>query len=326
MPANLTPQYLEAEARFKAARETEEKIEALEGMLSVIPRHKGTEKLQADLKRRLSKLRTLASRRPPRRADVGHHVEREGAGQVVLAGPPNSGKSSLLRALTHATPEVADYPFTTRAPLPGMMSFEDVRVQLVDLPPFHPDSCEPWMLEIARRADAALLVVDLHDADLLEELESALGVLAEGKLWLEADPSAAAAGVEARRCLVVGNKSDTAEAVGELEVLREFYGERFPLVAVSAATGAGLDPLRQAVFELLELVRVYTKPPGKKPEHSAPYVLRRGARLEDLAAMVHKDFVTRLRFARVWGHGRFDGQMVNRDYPLRDRDLIELHT
>ena len=324
MAANLTPEYLEAEKRFKAAKTTDEKVEALEEMLATIPRHKGTEKLQADLKRRLSKLRAGQQRRPVSRAGMMHQVEKEGAGQVVLVGPPNSGKSHLLRCLTRATPEVADYPFTTRAPLPGMMAFEDIQFQLVDLPPVHPDFPETWLYQIVRNADAALLVVDLSDPDLLEDLETTLAELRNAKVELGA-PMPNSVGWVSLKTILVGNKLDATGAVEDLEILKELYGGRFPILQVSANTGAGLDGLRRACFELLDLVRVYTKAPGKKPDLTAPYVLRRGAHLMDLAAMVHHDFLTQLKFARVWGHGRFEGQMVNRDYQLVDKDVIELH-
>ena len=325
MPANLSPDYLEAEQRFKSAKTTEEKIEALEEMFATIPKHKGTEKMQADIKQRLSKLRSEQAKGPVSRVGLLHRVEREGAGQVALVGPPNSGKSSLVRHLTHATPEVGDYPFTTRAPLPGMMAFEDVQIQLVDLPPVHPDFPESWLYQIIRNADACLSVVDLSDPDLLEDLETTLGQLANAKVQLGQGPLPQAPGWLAKKTLLVANKLDAAGAAEDLEILTELYGARFPILALSAETGAGLDELRRAVFELLELVRVYTKVPGKKMELTAPYVLKRGSRLIDLAAHVHHDFLTRLKYARVWGHGKFEGQMMNRDYLLADKDVVELH-
>jgi len=281
--------------------------------------------MQADLKRRLSKLRAEQARRPASRAGIMHRVEREGAGQVALVGPPNSGKSLLVRRFTHAMPEVADYPFTTRAPLPGMMPFEDVQVQLVDLPPVHPDFPESWLYQIIRNADAALLVVDLSDPDLLEDLETTLGQVANAKVQLSREDPPNAPGWLRKRTLLVANKIDAPGAQEDLEILRELYGARFPLARVSAETGEGLEPLRQAVFEMLELIRVYTKAPGKKLERTAPYVLKRGSRLIDLAAHVHQDFLTQLKYARVWGHGKFEGQMVNRDHLLEDKDVVELH-
>jgi ribosome-interacting GTPase 1 len=325
MPANLTPDYLQAEQRFKSAKTNEDKVKALEEMLATIPRHKGTEKMQADLKRRLSKLRAEQERRPASRAGIMHRVEREGAGQVALVGPPNSGKSLLVRRFTHAMPEVADYPFTTRAPLPGMMPFEDVQVQLVDLPPVHPDFPESWLYQIIRNADAALLVVDLSDPDLLEDLETTLGQVANAKVQLSREDPPNAPGWLRKRTLLVANKIDAPGAQEDLEILRKLYGARFPLARASAETGEGLEPLRQAVFEMLELIRVYTKAPGKKLERTAPYVLKRGSRLIDLAAHVHQDFLTQLKYARVWGHGKFEGQMVNRDHLLEDKDVVELH-
>lgn len=326
MPANLSPEYLEAEQRFKSAKSTEEKLEALEEMFATIPKHKGTEKMQADIKRRLSKLRSEQAKKPISRVGLLHRVEKEGAGQVALVGPPNSGKSALVRHLTHATPEVADYPFTTRAPVPGMMAFEDVQIQLVDLPPVRPDFPESWLYQIIRNADACLLVVDLSDPGLLEDLETTLGQLGNAKVQLGQGPLPAnPAGWLVKRTLLIGNKLDAAGAAENLEILRELYGARFPILALSAETGARLDELRHAVFALLELVRVYTKVPGKKLELTAPYVLKRGSRLIDLAAHVHHDFLTQLKYARVWGHGKFEGQMVNRDYLLVDKDVVELH-
>ena len=325
MPANLTPEYLEAERRFKSAKTSEEKIEAIEEMMATIPRHKGTEKMQADIKRRLSKLRTEQARKPVSRAGIIHRVEKEGAGQVALVGPPNSGKSMLVRQLTHATPEVADYPFTTRVPLPGMMKFEDIQIQLVDLPPVHPDFPESWLYQIIRNADAALLVVDLSDPDLLEDLETTLLQLEKAKVQVGAGAARSDTGWLVKRSLLLGNKLDAGGALESLEVLKDLYGARFETLPVSAETGQGLEELRLSAFDLLEVIRVYTKAPGKKLELTAPYILKRGSRLLDLAAHVHHDFLTQLKYARVWGHGKFEGQMVNRDYLLADKDVVELH-
>jgi ribosome-interacting GTPase 1 len=325
MPANLTPEYLEAERHFKSAKTTPEKIEALEEMFSTIPKHKGTEKMQADIKRRLAKLRNEQSKRPTSRAGLIYKVDKEGAGQLALVGPPNSGKSALVRALTHATPEVADYPFTTRAPQPGMMAFEDIQFQLVDLPPLHPELHESWVYQVVRNADAALLVVDLGDPDLLEDLETSLGEMVKAKVYLGRGDMPQATGWLAKRALLVANKRDLSGAEENLEVLRDLYGSRFDTVHVSAETGEALETLRRAVFEMLDLVRVYTKAPGHKLEATPPYVLPRGAHLIELAALVHHDFVTQLKYARVWGHGKFEGQMVNRDYLLADKDIVELH-
>ena len=148
-----------------AARETAAaKIAALEKMLATLPKHKGTEKIQADLRRRLSQARKDSLKKGAGHAAPFYFVEREGAGQVALVGPANSGKSSLLRALTHARPEVADYPFTTRLPMPGMMTYENVQIQLVDLPPLAAEFMEPWLPQVLRNANASVLVLDVNES------------------------------------------------------------------------------------------------------------------------------------------------------------------
>lgn len=338
MPANLTPQYLAAEQRFKEAVTPQEKIHCLEEMMATIPKHKGTEKMRADLKRRMAKLRDEAQRksRTSSRASALYSVHREGAGQVVLAGAPNSGKSSLLARLTHASPEIGDYPYTTRLPQPGMMPFENIQVQIVDMPPITERSYEPWIGGILRGADVALLVVDVASPDVLDETDEVLRVLEGSRLRLAgpgtSPPDAEEGSVASRPTLLVANKCDGDNAADDLPILREFFESRFPILPVSAVTGEGIEELRMAVFEALDVVRIFTKIPGKKPDtESPPFVLKRGRTILDLARAVHRDLAHTLQFARLWssakGTGRsiHDGQMVDRTHVLEDEDIVELH-
>src|SRR5262252_5027012 len=179
MPANLTPQYMEAEKRFKQAASHDEKVAALEEMMSTIPKHKGTEKLQAELRKKMSVLRKEAEQHKKGGRRESFVVEREGARQLALVGAANSGKSQLLRMLTNATPEVAEYPYTTRTPIPGMLVFENVRLQLVDLPPISAEYTESWVPQVIRNTDAALWIIDLADDDVLDRLDETQGFLAE---------------------------------------------------------------------------------------------------------------------------------------------------
>src|SRR3989441_11877512 len=322
MPANLTPQYLEADRRFKAATTPQEKLLALEEMLATIPKHKGTEKMQADLKRRIAKLRDqMQQRKSAARGRPSFHVDKEGAGQIAVVGAPNVGKSALLRALTNAQPEIADYPFTTRAPLPGMMAYENVQVQLVDLPPITPDATEGWLYGIIRTADAAALVVDLATDDVLSQTERVQALLDQAKLALVGTPTAP----HHKRALAVANKLDAPGAPERLALMRDFLRETLPLYAVSATHGTGLEALRRAFFELLGVVRVYSKPPGRKVDTSTPFILKRGSTVMQAAQAIHKDFVAKLKFARLWGKDEYQGQMVGRDHVLEDGDVIELH-
>lgn len=321
MPANLTPQYREADRKFKTATTPQDKLAALEEMLAIIPKHKGTEKMQADLKRRIAKLRARAQqKRSAARGRPFYHVDREGAGQIALVGAPNVGKSSLLRALTNAQPEIADYPFTTRVPLPGMMTYENVQVQLIDLPPVTPEATEGWLYSIIRGADAVALVADLSSDDLLAQTDQVRALLEQAKLALPAEPREP----HQKRTLVVANKIDAAGAPSRLALYRQ-AGGALTTVPVSATQGTGLGELRGALFHLLGVVRVYSKAPGRKADDSAPFILKRGATVLDAAQAIHKDFVARLKYARLWGADEYQGQMVGRDHVLEDGDMIELH-
>ena len=206
-----------------------------------------------------------------------------------------------------------------------MMKFEDIQIQLVDLPPVHPDFPESWLYQIIRNADAVIQVVDLSDPDILEDLETTVVQLAQAKVHIGTGEAPNATGWLVKRSLLVANKLDINGASEMFELLKDLYGWRFAMLPVSAATGQGLDELRLQAFDLLEIIRVYTKAPGKKLEMTAPYILKRGSRLIDLATHVHQDFLSQLKYARVWGHGKYEGRMVNRDYVLADKDVVELH-
>ena len=329
MPANLTPQYKEAEERFRRATSHDEKLEALREMMAILPKHKGTEKIQADLRRRLAKLEEEGAhgkKGGARRFDPGH-VVREGAGQWVLLGPTNAGKSALVRALTHAHPEVAPYPFTTRLPLPGMMPFEDVQVQLVDTPAVSDHHVEPYLPNLAHNADGVLLVLDVAADDLEPALAATRALLERARVWSAARPVPPDASpfLVVRPVVVAANKVDLDPDGTFVALARVAVGDGAPCLAVSAEHGTGLEALRRTLFERLERIRIYAKEPGHKPDLERPFVLPRGATVLQLARAVHKDLAERLRFARIWGSGRFDGQQVDRDHPLADRDVVELH-
>ena len=335
MPANLTPQYLAAEQRFKEAKTPQEKVERLEEMLATIPKHKGTEKLQADLKRRLAKLRDESEKKHgSAKGAYLYTVPREGAGQVLLVGAPNTGKSKLLARLTKAAPEIADYPFTTQRPQPGMMNFEDIQIQLVDMPPVAAENYEPWMGGIIRQSDLVLLVADLGSAEVLDEIVEVTKTLEGSRIRLvsaafERDDDTAAAVLPT---ILVANKSDHPLASESLPILTEFFGATFEIHAVSAEIGHGLEELRRIVFQKLRVIRVYTKAPGKKLDpNSTPFVLKEGSTVLDAARAVHRDFTHTLKFARLWSPERpgrkaeYTGQMADRNHELEDGDILELH-
>jgi ribosome-interacting GTPase 1 len=326
MPTNLPPEYFKADERYRAARTTEEKIACLEDLYGTIPKHKGTDKLRADIRRRLAKLKDESqTQKHTGRHESAYHVEREGAGQVSLVGPPNTGKSSLLAALTHAKPEIADYPFTTWKPVPGMMPVDNIQIQLIDTPPLSREHVEPILFDLIRHADLLLAVVDLK-ASPLQQFEETAAILMEHRivpLPLK-DRCAEPERSEILPMAVLANKADDATADEDAEILRDLLDGPWTLIPVSASTGRNLDRMKRWVFDTLDIIRVYSKPPGKKPDTTAPFVLKKGSTVADLAAKVHHDFLEKLTAARIWGSGVHEGQHVGKDHVLNDGDVVEL--
>ncbi len=328
MPANLTPEYLQAEEDFRKATTLEEKIEALQRMLALLPKHKGTERIQADLKRRLAKLKEMEQQQRAKRGGGADpfYIPRHGAGQVIAIGFPNVGKSALLSALSGVSLEVADYPYTTQRPYPVMMPYENLQIQLIDTPPII-DEVEPAFSGMVRRADEALLIVDLSTDDCFEQADALLKGLEARRVKLVKEPvnDNPANPIVERAVILVGNKLDAPEAEDRFVLLQETYGDRLTMIAVSAKERFGIDELKRMIFEGLRIIRVYSKPPGKEPQLDKPFVLKKGATILDFAEEVHRDFPERLKYARVWGSAEFPGQPVSKDFVLQDGDIVELH-
>jgi len=324
MPANLTPQFIKARNKYREATDPAAKLAALEEMLATIPKHKGTDKMQADIKRRIAKYRDAQSGSKKGRGTGYDHIPKDGAGQVVLVGPPNSGKSALLGALTNAKPEIAEYPFSTNIPAPGMMAFEDVMIQLIDLPPVTAEYSEGWVYSLIRAADLVLLVLDASDPDgALAFVDEVVGLLRDRHIELvEEERESEDERIRLAPTRVVLTKSD-ASSNDEIGDLREVLP--FPAIEASATSEHGLDGLRRELFDALRVLRIYTKLPGKKPDMEEPYTLPVGSTALDAARTVHREFVDRLKYVRVWGSGRFDGQQVPSDHRLEDGDIVEIH-
>lgn len=328
MPANLTPDYIAAEKAYKQAKTPAAKIECLEQMLRTIPKHKGTDKMQGDIKRRIAQTKErMDGDRARKRGGASLVVRREGAGKVVLVGPPNTGKSQMICSLTNATPEVAPYPFTTRLPTPAMMPYKDILIQLVELPAVSPEHFEPMSCDNIRNADLALVIVDLSSKDPLEQLNVTLELLAKVKIKLTRDgPSDDVEfGWSVKKGMIVANKSDEDEDDVTLSLMDELWEGELPIFGISAETGRGLEGLRETIFHSLEIIRVYSKAPGKRVSEDAPFTVKAGSTLMDFAGVVHKDFSMKLKHARVWGSSAFDGQSVATDFVLADGDVVELH-
>jgi hypothetical protein len=330
MPANLPPQYYELEREFKAEKDPREKLRLAQELLAIMPKHKGTDKLQAEMKAKISKLKKLieesGKRHGAKQAAAHDHIEKEGAGQVILIGPPNSGKSSLVDALTHAKPLVGDYPYTTREPQTGMMDFETIQIQLIDTPPISPQSYEGYLSGLIRNSDLVVLVCDLGAESMAEDVKYVVNKLEEKRIILlpEVHEDPHDPRFSLKKTLICEHKEYEDDSGGRLAQLKAMF-PGYAMVATSILDDNSLELFKQAVFKALEVIRVYTKPVGKEADFSDPIILPVGGTVEDAAYHLHKDFARKLKYARIWGKGKFDGQRVQHDFELSDGDILEFH-
>jgi len=327
MPTNLPPEYFRAEQTYREAESAPAKIAALEEMMSTIPKHKGTDKLRAELRRKISRLKDDQKKK---KGAVKHesefHIEKEGAGRIAITGAANVGKSSILAAFTHATPQISEAPYTTWTPLPGMMLIEDIQVQLIDTPPLSKEYAQPELFDLIRSADLILIVVDLQ-ATPFQQLEDSLKLLNEHKIIPKQREIES---TDERRIvfipvLVIVNKDDDDKFDEDFIVFKELLEIRLPLLPISVTNRRNFDKLKNQIFDSLEIIRIYSKPPGKEPDLTKPFILKKGNTVEELAGKVHHDFQQKLKTARVWGKNVYDGQLVGKDHILHDKDIVELH-
>lgn len=320
MPANLPPQYFDVEEKYRAAKNLQEKLVYLQQLLSIIPKHKGTEKLQAELKTKISKLKDTIGKQKKSKGSGGawYQVEKQGAGQVVLLGLPNSGKSSLLNTLTNAHVEVGLYPFTTQLPGVGMMDFENIKIQIVDTPPLY-DEAPPWLFGLYRNGDILLIVLDINK-DVFENFEMLRNSINDKNIYITQHEFG-----DVKKVIIILNKIDKQEKTSTRDLFIEKYKNDFSIIPVSTKDSEGIDTLKRKIFQELNIIRVYTKKVGKPIVKDDPVVLQKGTTVIDAAEHIHKDFKKKLKFARIWSESGRLGQRVEKNHILTDEDVVEFH-
>ncbi len=319
MPANLPPQYFSVEKQYREAKDPNEKLVYLQQMLSIIPKHKGTEKLQADIKTRISKLRDAITKQKKSRGSGGawYQVEKQGAGQVVLVGLPNAGKSALLNALTNAHVDVGDYPFTTQLPQVGMLEYEDIKIQIVDTPPLY-EEAPPWLYGLYRNGDMLLVVLDGMEKP-VKDFQTIVAMLNAKNIYMEKHEFG-----DIKPAFIVLNKVEPAYEQVAVQTFKDAYPQSRLYVCITEDDEC-MPALRKALFAGLNIIRVYTKKIGKPILKDDPVVLWNGATVLDAAEHIHKDFRKNLKFARLWNDEGYDGQRVEKHHELTDGDVIEFH-
>ena len=332
MPANLPPEYYKLKHQLEAAKTDDERLSLLEEMLRITPKHKGSEKVISDLRRRIAKLRNAPDKKGATKRH-SHLIPKQGAGQIILLGAPNVGKSRFLASCTNAKPDISRTPFTTREPAVGMLNYENIQFQIIDTPPVTADFVQPEILDLARNSDILLIIVNLGGDDVLDEVGVVTSKLKAAKIVIAREVhgdgvdenSSSTESSSIKPALIVANQIDIPNASDRLEILSEFYGETFEIYPLSAATGEGREHLEKAIYDKLEILRVYTKSPGKRVDRDDPIVLPMGSTVIDAAMRLHRDFAANLKFARVWGVNWHDGQSVSRDDHVHDGDILEFH-
>ena len=333
MPTNVPPQYHEAEKRFREAGSVQTKIAALQDMLAIMPKHKGTDHLKAQLRARMSRLmedlQGLSKSAGAKRTEP-FSLPIEGGGRATLVGPSNVGKSLLLNKATGAQTKVGSYALSTLEPLPGMLPYKDMYIQLVDTPPISNPGTQSRLYGLLRNSDVFVVVVDLV-ADSVAQVRE---VFAELEQWgfrlLGRDENRDDDNQWlSKPTILLCNKADLHGALDQFQELEKVFGDQYPLVMASAEEGVGIEELSAEIFSALKVIRVYTKSPRKKLEEfvrTDPIVLPLGSTVAEAAEQVHKDFARGLKYAVLWGRsGKFEAQRVGRQHELTDEDVIELH-
>lgn len=389
MPTNLTVEAKKKWNEASLARRPPEKLQKLQEFLSLIPKHKGTSRLCAQVKRQIATLRREIRESRTRRVGRGgskFFIEKEGAAQLVILGPTKVGRSSLLASITNAKAEVSDYPYTTQEPVPGMLQHEDLQFQLVEAPAMIKGAAdgEAWGLQtlgLARNADGLILVVDLSQNPreqlslILGELEKARILTQKPKARVEIEKKHVGVGlrivvfgqlvdcamrdVEAllsgygirdavvkihgeaklddvedaifegtvyRSAIILANKADILNAEEKIEQLKEVAGVEMNILPISCKTKSGLEKLGQEIFEMLDIIRIYTKEPDERSPSKKPFTVRKGTTILDLARQIHSDLYKQFSYAKVWSKRlRFSPQKVGRAFILEDGDTVEIH-
>ncbi len=300
---NQSPQYQKAEVKFLNAKTDAERIIYLEEMIRECPRHKSSEKMLANLKTRYIKLKEKLERREKTKRGKGKYkgIKKDDM-QAVIVGFANSGKSSLLSALTNATVDIAPYEFTTKKAEVGMIDYNGVNIQLVEIPAF---KSEYYNKGIVNTADTVLILVDKIEQ--IEEIKKEIDRLNI-------------------RQIIIFNKSDLLSDEQKRKIMANLQSKKYNFILISAKTLAGFDLLKERIFQSFGKIRVYTKEPGK--EHSRkPVILERGAITQDLAEKILHGFSKKIKETKIWGpSSKFSGQKVGLKHQLKDLDIVEFKT
>ncbi len=304
MPTNVHPEYVYAEKEFLLAESDEEKLKALEKMISFAPKHKGGENLRAQLKARLKKLKEkiTTEKRTRKSARQGTGIKKEEM-QAAIIGKTTTGKSSLLSLLTNARPEIADYSFTTKAPVVGMMDYNGVSIQLIEIPAVE---SEYYDRGVANSADSILILIT--NLNQIQEIEKELNKFRGKKI-------------------IVFNKEDLLSENERRKISATLQSKKYNFVLISVKNKEGIEELKEKIFQSFGKIRVYTKQPNEKQKAKKPIILLPESTVRNVAEKILKGFSSKIKEARIWGpSSKYPGQVVGLVHKVKDLDVVEFKT
>ena len=299
MPINANSEYFDAEKKYFEAKTDEEKIKALEHMLRVAPAHKSSEKFRGDIRLKIKKLKESIVKKA--KAKKGKKGIKKETLQAIIVGLTNSGKSSILKALTNANPKIASYGFTTREPEVGTLNYKGTNIQIVDLPPIASENFEKG---IANNAETNIIVIErIHE---IKEILNSLN--------------------NTSNKIIVFNKIDLHDDGTKRKIKETLKTKKYNFVITSTITGEGIEELKEKIFNSFNAIRVYTRQPGKK-EDNVPVILKPSSTVEDVAEKILHGYSKRVKFAKITGpSSKFTGQRVGLKHVVKDKDIIEFYT
>lgn len=302
MPINAHPEYISAEREYDSAEDDEERLKALEKMISVLPGHKGAEKLRAQIRLRYKKLKEkLAQEKKSKKSSTKNGIKKEDM-QAVIVGKTGTGKSSLISLLTSARPKIADYSFTTKSPIVGIMEYNEMGIQLIDVPAIE---SEYYDKGIVNTADTIIILI--NSLEQISEIEKKIEKAS-------------------RKRIIVFNKSDLLSEKEKRKISATLQSKKYNFQIVSTKTSEGIQEFKEKLFQSFERIRVYTKEPGKE-KAKKPIILNPKSTIKDVAEKILKGFSTKIKETRIWGpSSKYSGQVVGLKHEMKDMDVVEFKT
>ena len=301
MPINAHPEYIEAESKFHNANTDEERLRALEEMMRHMPKHKSAESLRKNIRNRYKRLKLEYTKKSKKSGKKGI---KKGDMQAILLGLTNSGKSSILKAITNTHPKIASYGFTTNQPLQGTLNFQGCTIQIIDMPPI---ASENFDKSLVNSADTILIVVErLHEIKTIQESFKNLN--------------------ERAKTIIIFNKIDNHEAETIRKIEATLKTKKYNYILVSTKTDEGIDELKEKILDSFNVIRVYTRQPGTRQDN-IPVVLNPKSTLKDVAEKVLHGYSKKVKYAKITGpSSKFKGQKVGLKHVVKDRDVVEFFT